>query len=127
MPVYGQIGAAIAAALHVVFFLFESVLFKRPAIQHRFHVEPAAAEAVRPWAFNQGFYNLFLALGVVVGLASLHVSMGIGVAGARAIVGFGCGCMAAAGGVLIATDLRMARAAVVQFLPALVAVVSLFA
>ena len=53
MPLYGQIAAGIAGALHVVFFLFESVLFKQPKTQKRFHVEPAAAEAVRPWAFNQ--------------------------------------------------------------------------
>src|SRR5581483_823077 len=111
MPIWGQIAAAVAGALHVVFFLFESVLFARPKIQKRFHVEPAAAEAVRPWAFNQGFYNLFLALGLFAGLALKK----------DAYVIFPCACMVGAGLVLIATDRRMLRPGAMQLVPPAIA------
>jgi len=78
--------AATAAGLHVVFFLFESVLFRRPKIQERFRVAPSVAEAVRPWAFNQGFYNLFLALGCFAGLLAVHGAIpGIDASAAQAI------------------------------------------
>jgi putative membrane protein len=125
MPLFGQIAAGIAGLLHVVFFVFESVLFKRPTIQRRFHVEPAAADAVRPWAFNQGFYNLFLAFGCVVGLAAMHASIGLDAATARAFVIFPCACMVGAGAVLIGTDRRMMRAGMMQLVPPLVALASL--
>lgn len=125
MPLFGQIAAGVAGLLHVVFFVFESVLFKQAKIQRRFHVEPGAAEAVRPWAFNQGFYNLFLALGCFVGLAAMHATF-LDAATARACVMFPCVCMAGAGLVLIATDRRMARPASMQFLPPAIAIVSIF-
>src|SRR5258706_16044934 len=122
MPLFGQIAAGIAGLLHVVFFMFESVLFKQAEIQKRFHVEASAAEAVRPWAFNQGFYNLFLALGCFVGLAAMHATF-LDASTAKTCVVFPCACMAAAGLVLIATGPRMARPAAVQFLPPPIAVV----
>ncbi len=125
MPLFGQIAAGIAGLLHVVFFLFESVLFRRPKIQRRFRVEPSAAEAVRPWAFNQGFYNLFLALGCFAGLAAMHASVGLDAVTARAFVIFPCACMVGAGAVLMGTDRRMARPAMMQLVPPLVALVSL--
>jgi putative membrane protein len=111
-----QVFAGIAALLHVVFFLFESVLFPRPAIQARFHVSPENADAVRPWAFNQGFYNLFLAAGILVGL----------VMGIRPLVLFPCACMLGAGVVLALTDKRMLRSAVMQAFPPLVALIASF-
>jgi putative membrane protein len=124
MPLWGQIAAGTAALLHVVFFLFESVLFKQPKIQKRFHVEPSAAEAVRPWAFNQGFYNLFLAIGCFVGLAAMHARF-LDAVTAKAFAIFPCACMVGAGIVLIATDMRMARSAAIQFVPPAIALLSL--
>ena len=60
--------AAAAALIHVWFFALESVLFSRPTVFRRFGLRSAEdAAIVRPMAFNQGFYNLFLALGIVVG------------------------------------------------------------
>lgn len=47
-------------------------------------------------------------------------------AGGRAIAMFACASMAAAGAVLIATDRRFARAAALQVVPGLTAVVLLF-
>ena len=65
--------AFLAAALHVLIFCLESLWFMRPAVHQRFGAPTAAdAEARRLFAFNQGFYNLFLATGVIVGIILLR-------------------------------------------------------
>ena len=114
----GQVAALIAALLHVAIFAMESVLFSRPAVRARFHVGEAEVAAVRPWAFNQGFYNLFLAVGTLAGLILLHTG-GYGQAG-RALVVLGCASMLGAALVLIGTDRRMAQAALMQGLVPLI-------
>jgi putative membrane protein len=61
--------ALVVAAIHVLVFVWESVLFRRPSV-HR-GVFGVASDDVRPvllWAVNVGFYNLFLAAGLVVGV-----------------------------------------------------------
>lgn len=105
--------ALLAALLHVLFFGMESVWFMRPAVFRRFGAKTVEdAQARRLLAFNQGFYNLFLATGVVIGLALLHV--GNAVVG-QTLVLFGCACMVLAGLVLwISGGRRMLRAAAVQ-------------
>ena len=117
--------AAVAGLLHVVFFLMESVLFRRPEVHRRFGTRSADVDAVRPWAFNQGFYNLFLAAGafVGVGLAAAGVT-DVGLA----LLLLSCGSMVGAALVLVATDRRMARAALLQgLIPALAVVASILA
>jgi putative membrane protein len=74
-------------------------------------------------AFNQGFYNLFLAAGVVGGL--LLVASGSQPAG-RAVVLFACACMLGAGLVLGITNRRLVAAAALQAVPPLIAVVAAF-
>src|SRR5439155_364087 len=72
MPVVAQVAALIAAAIHVWFFVLESVLFSRPGVAARFGLRTAEQiAAVRPMAFNQGFYNLFLAVGIAAGVAQI--------------------------------------------------------
>ena len=63
-----KIFAGLAAVMHVMFFVFESVLFTRPDVYSRFQMTAEQAELVRVWALNQGFYNLFLAVGCFVGI-----------------------------------------------------------
>ena len=67
-------------------------------------------------AYNQGFYNLFLAVGAIIGLALFWVG-GPGtvadVAG-RTLVLFTLGSMVAAALVLISTGSKYLRAALVQ-------------
>jgi len=122
MPPIAQVFALVAAALHVVFFYFESVTFTRPEVWRRFGLETQAqADTVRPMAFNQGFYNLFLAGGIVVGLGL--IAAGQTDAG-RAIVLFACACMVLAGIVLIATSRAMLRAALLQLVAPLLAIVA---
>ena len=124
MPTLAVLAAAIAAIVHVWFFALESLLFERPTVFRRFGLRSAEdAAIVRPMAFNQGFYNLFLAAGIGGGL--LLVANGQEPAG-RAIVLFACACMVGAGIVLLATNRRFLTAAALQAGPPLVAIVAAF-
>ena len=78
---------------------------------------------MRSWAYNQGFYNLFLTVGVAIGLTL--VAVGDQAAG-RAIVLFACGSMIAAGVVLVLHSPQLLRAGLIQVLPPLVAVLAIF-
>jgi putative membrane protein len=121
MNFVAQAAAVLAGLLHVVIFTMESVLFGRPQIHRRFLTASQDVDTVRPWALNQGFYNLFLGLGVLVGVVWLHTG---DVTVGRTLVVFGCLCMLGAALVLVLTDRRMARAAVTQGLLPLIAVVA---
>ena len=124
MPVVAQVAALLAAAIHVWFFILESVLFSRPAVAARFGVRSAEQiAAVRPLAFPQGFYNLFLAVGIAAGVA--QIAAGADVAG-RSIVLFACLCMVWAGIVLLVTNVRFIQAALIQLVPPLIAIAATF-
>ena len=124
MPIVAQVFALLAAAIHVWFFVLESLLFARPGVATRFGLTtPDQVEAVRPMAFNQGFYNLFLAIGIAAGVA--QIAGGAEVAG-RSIVLFACLCMVWAGIVLLVTSPRRARAALLQLVPPLIAIAATF-
>jgi uncharacterized membrane protein len=64
----GQAFSFVAGSLHVGFFYLESFLFpSSPSVQKLFLGRRAEdkelVKSVQPFLFNQGFYNLFLALG----------------------------------------------------------------
>jgi putative membrane protein len=117
------VAAAIAALIHVYFFVLESLWFMRPAVWVRFGIDSDEDAAVtRSFAYNQGFYNLFLAAGVV--LAFALVAIGDPVSG-RAIALFSCGSMMAAGVVLFLHNRRFLFAAAIQSVPPFVAIVAI--
>jgi putative membrane protein len=121
MPLVASLAALLAAAFHVLFFVLESVTFSQPSVAARFGMTtPEQIAAVRPMAFNQGFYNLFLAIGIVGGLALIAAGS---VDAGRAVVLFACACMVGAGAVLLSTNRRFVRSAAIQALPPLVAIV----
>jgi putative membrane protein len=116
--------ATLAAGIHALIFVLESVLFARQSVWRRFGVASQRdAGVVRMWALNQGFYNLFLALGAVAGLIAValgHRAVGV------ALVAFAMASMAGAGAVLLATGGRAyLRAAAMQAAPPLVALAAL--
>jgi len=119
----GLVFAAAAALIHVYIFVLESLRFDQPATWKVFGVNgPEAAEVIRPWAFNQGFYNLFLGLGAALGvfLCAFNRQGTTAYVRGAAIALFCCAVMVAAALVLLVTDRRKARAALVQGLaPAL--------
>ncbi len=125
MPLVAQLAALLGAAIHVWFFVVESLLFGRPGVAARFGLRTEEQiAAVRPMAFNQGFYNLFLAIGIAAGVA--QIAAGAEVAG-RAVVLFCCLCMLWAGIILLVTSRRFLQAALVQLVPPLIAIVATFA
>ncbi|HEY6570228.1 MAG TPA: DUF1304 domain-containing protein [Candidatus Limnocylindrales bacterium] len=126
MHLIAVVAALVAAAIHLWFFVLESVQFTQPKVYARFGLHSAEdAAIVRPMAFNQGFYNLFLAIGTVVGLVLVAAGQ---VDAGRAIVLFACATMVGAGVVLLASNRRFLVGASIQALPPLVVlVVSLIA
>ena len=64
----GIIFALGAAALHVVIFYLESFAWTSDGALKAFNMTKEEAESTEKIAFNQGFYNLFLAIEVFVGV-----------------------------------------------------------
>ena len=116
MVTIGLVLAGLAALLHVYIFVMESVTWTSPRTRATFGLSAQEAEATKQMAYNQGFYNLFLAIITVVGVALLGQQEDVG----RALALAGTGSMLAAAVVLVTHDRSMARAALVQgTLPAL--------
>ncbi|MBC7462208.1 MAG: DUF1304 domain-containing protein [Thermoleophilia bacterium] len=115
--------ASIAAAFHVLAFVLESVLWMHRSVYRRFGVAgDADAEAMRVMAFNQGFYNLALALVVIIGLVLMPSSGDAELVG-KSLICAATGCMAIAGIALAASGRRHLMAATLQFTPAAAACV----
>ena len=111
------VAAALAGVIHVLFFCMESLWWTRPAVYERFRSTEAQAQMTRNLAFNQGFYNLFLAAGIFGGL----VLTGTGhVRGGIVLLAWNCLSMLAAAVVLAASSPQMIRGALIQGLPPLV-------
>ena len=108
--------AALAALVHVYIFVLESVRWEDPATRRVFGTTEETAALTQPLAYNQGFYNLFLAVGAVSGIGMVSSNRSASIA----LIVFATGSMLTAALVLIASDPSKARAAVVQGLfPAL--------
>src|SRR4051812_20361914 len=116
MTILAVVLAAGAALLHVYIWVLESFRWTEPATRKTFRVSEADAEVTRPLAYNQGFYNLFLAVITIVGLLVLGTDRAVG----WTLVLAGTGSMLAAALVLVTHDRTMLRAAATQgTLPAL--------
>ena len=114
MTVVGLVLIGIAAAIHLYVFVLESLRWMRPSTRAAFGIRSEQeAETTRLLAFNQGFYNLFLALVAVAGI----VLAGPLPAAAGALLVASAGSMIGAGVVLLASSPRLWRAALVQLLP----------
>lgn len=112
MLIAGLVLAVFAAALHVFIFVLESLRWTAPQTRRVFGVRSEAdALTMRPLAFNQGFYNLFLAIMVLLGV--VLVSVGSPTSGVTLVLA-GTGTMLAAALVLALSDRRMLRAAAMQ-------------
>ena len=119
MTILAGVLAVLAALLHVYIFVLEAFRWNEPSTRRTFGVSEEDAKVLAPMAFNQGFYNLFLAVITFVGVATLGADHATGVALALA----GTGSMVSAAVVLVAHDRSMARAALVQgTIPALAVV-----
>lgn len=124
LVIAGAVFAAIAALIHVYIFVLESVQWSKESTRRIFGVKSEAdAELMKPLAFNQGFYNLFLAIGVIVGLILLLTGGSVQAGFAAAI--FGLLSMVLAAIVLLSSNPKLARSAAIQGLAPLIGVVLL--
>jgi len=74
MTVVVWVFALIAAAIHLLVFVWEAFLITRPSVhQGIFGVPAADVPAVRLWSFGVGFYNLFIGLGMIGGVLAWMV------------------------------------------------------
>ena len=124
MTVVGLVFTAIAALIHVYIFVLESLRWTAPATRTTFGTTAEEAEATKEMAFNQGFYNLFLAIVTAVGIVLTLVDHAD--AGA-ALVFASAGSMVAAGLVLLISSPEKGRSALIQLTPPAIGVAALAA
>jgi putative membrane protein len=111
MLVVMWLAAILAGVVHVLIFCMESLWWTTPQVRARFRQSPEQADATRLFAFNQGFYNLFLAIGTFAGLALVllgHPGTGL------TLVRWNCLFMLGAAIVLVASAPQMRRGAIIQ-------------
>jgi putative membrane protein len=116
----GLIFAGLAALLHVYIWVMESLTWTSARTRATFGITEEEAVATKELAFNQGFYNLFLAVVTAVGLvlgAFEYYDAGL------ALIFAGVGSMLAAALVLLASSPDKARAAITQGTLPLIAIV----
>ena len=112
MTTVALIFAGLAALLHVYIWTMESLTWRKPATWKRFGVasqEDAETQAL--FAFNQGFYNLFLAIIALFGI--FQAVVGYADVGWALLLG-ACAMMLGAAIVLASCGSKYVRAAVMQ-------------
>ncbi|TDC82594.1 DUF1304 domain-containing protein [Micromonospora sp. KC606] len=123
MVIAGLVLAGIAGLIHVYIFYLESIAWTGDRARAIFGIASRErAEMTRELAFNQGFYNLFLAVTIAVGIAAFAVDSRI--VGAT-LVFVGAGSMVAAGLVLLVSTPSKANAALKQLVPPLLGIIAL--
>jgi len=108
--------ALVVALIHVYIFYLESLAWGKPRTNKLFGVTSAEAKTCQLMAFNQGFYNLFLALGILVGLSFRLLDREVYGA---ALMDFACLSVLGAGLVLFFSRPKLIRPAMIQALPAI--------
>ena len=111
MVILALVFAGLAALLHVYIFTMESLTWTSPRTRAVFGVTAEEAAATKEFAFNQGFYNLFLAIVTAAGIVMFAI--GNRSAGAALVVA-GAGSMLAAALVLLLSAPDKSRPAVIQ-------------
>ena len=119
--VIGSVFVGIASLIHLFIFYLESIAWSKPATWKRFGLRSQEdADIVRPMAFNQGYYNAFLALAGIFGLI-LVTTPGVQQAGLTLSL-YAALSMLLAATVLITSNPKLAKAAITQGAAPLIAV-----
>ncbi len=72
MAFFAILCGLVAAGIHTYLFAMTAVRFDSPVARGMFRIDSEQqAEAARPWAYQFGFFHLFLAVAVVGGAALL--------------------------------------------------------
>ena len=110
----GSIFILVSGLFHLYVFYLESIIWHKPKTWKAFGIlSQADAEIIRPMALNQGFYNLFLAIGTLLGIGLLLINQTIGFS----IAIFAATSMSLAGTVLFFSAKKSRRGAFLQFTP----------
>ena len=103
--------AGLAAMVHVYIWVLESLRWTAPRTRAVFATTEEEAVTTKLLAFNQGFYNLFLAAITAAGIVAFATgSTAVG----SALIFAGTGSMALAAVVLVVSAPAKARAALIQ-------------
>lgn len=117
MLIAASILTGLAALIHVYIFYMESLAWTGKRTRATFGLTEEQARSTQEMAFNQGFYNLFLAIAVFVGL--VYLALWNPAVGAT-LVFVGAGSMVAAAVVLFVFSADKRAAALKQgVIPAL--------
>lgn len=117
MLIAASILTGFAALIHVYIFYMESLAWTSKRTRATFGLTEEQARSTQEMAFNQGFYNLFLAIAVFVGL--VYIALGNQAVGATLLF-VGAGSMVAAAVVLFIFSADKRAAALKQgVIPAL--------
>ena len=123
LTIIGSILIFLATVFHLYVFKLEALTWRTPKTWKTFGIPSQEhADIIATMAFNQGFYNLFLALGAGTGLVMLTINTTIGLT----LIASAALSMVGAGAVLFFSVKRSRRAALIQAGPALLGVLALF-
>lgn len=122
MTIVAVVFGVLSGLIHVLFWVMEAVAWKRPDVWKRFGVSTQEqADGLAFNMLNQGYYNLFLGIGAIVGAILVTTS----VDGRTTLLGYTALFMVGAGLVLYVSRKSMARGALIQAGPPLIALVAL--
>ncbi len=122
MVVIAVIFGVLSGILHIQFWLLEAVWWRQERIWKRFGIRSQdQADGLAFNMINQGYYNLFLGIGAIVGAILLPFD----VPGRTTLLGYCCLFMVGAGLVLFVSRRSMARAALIQAVPPLITLIAL--
>jgi putative membrane protein len=122
MTVMAVVFGVVAGVVHLGFWLMESIRWRQPAIWKRFGVSSQEeADALAFAMQNQGYYNLFLAIGAIAGAVLVSTD----IAGRTTLLGYCCLFMLGAAVVLFVARRTMVQAALVQGVPPAFALLAL--
>lgn len=116
----GHIFISLATLLHVYFFVLESLTWGSLRTNKIFGLNPDQANQTKLLAFNQGFYNLFLVIAILAGFIFYYYGQ---LVIAMTLVAYAALSMIAAAIVLFISKKGLFRAALVQGLPPLLALI----
>ena len=107
--------AGFACFFHAYAFVLESLVWDKKLGLKTFRMTAQEAQASKLMAFNQGFYNLFISIAIIVGFLLLSSEDPRG----QVLIDYGMASALGAGAVLLFSAPHLKRPAILQALPGL--------
>ena len=122
LSIIGTIAAILAGLLHVFIFYMESIAWTSKKARSTFGMTKEEANNTKEMAFNQGFYNLMLAVETLIGVCFMFFGNAIG----KPLAVFGVLSMFSAAALLFFSSPDKRSAAIKQGTLPLIALILLF-